>query len=165
MLSDDDGDREEEEGDKAKFTANRGPRGYFIVLDRLYDTLEQRTGLWSHRLQKANRPTGWMTRSKVQREIWEQRLVVAYDLASALEYMHSMGIAYRDLVSFPMFFVLYIYMYHIFLAYMYDLINLVNLFPSFLFVLIRNRKIAPLTSAETSNCTTLVCPRSSISPI
>ena len=99
FSANDDGN-EEEEGCRAKFTVNRGPRGYFIVLDRLYDTLEQRTGLWSHRLQKANRPTGWMTRSKVQREVWEQRLVVAYDLASALEYMHSMGIAYRDLVSY-----------------------------------------------------------------
>ena len=76
-----------------------GPKGYFIVLDRLYDTLEQRIDLWSSRLQTARRPTKWITRSKVQREVWEQRLVVAYDLANALNYLHSMGIAYRDLVS------------------------------------------------------------------
>lgn len=90
----------DEEGDQAKNSNTKdGPRGYFIVLDRLYDTLEQRIGVWSSRLQKARRPTKWITRSKVEREIWEQRLVVAFDLASALNYLHSMGIAYRDLLS------------------------------------------------------------------
>ena len=76
-----------------------GPRGYFIVLDRLYDTLEHRIGVWSSRLQKARLPTKWISRQKIEREVWEQRLVVAFDLASALNYLHSMGIAYRDLVS------------------------------------------------------------------
>lgn len=92
-------DNDGEDGQVQNANTKDGPRGYFIVLDRLYDTLEQRIGVWSSRLQKARRPTKWITRSKVEREIWEQRLVVAFDLASALNYLHSMGIAYRDLVS------------------------------------------------------------------
>ena len=92
-------DNGEEDSQPQKVDTKDGPRGYFIVLDRLYDTLEQRIGVWSSRLQKARRPTKWITRSKIEREIWEQRLVVAFDLASALNYLHSMGIAYRDLVS------------------------------------------------------------------
>ena len=142
-FSANDDDKEDEEVGRAKVKVNRGPRGYFIVLDRLYDTLEQRSGLWSHRLQKANRPTGWMTRSKVQREVWEQRLVVAYDLASALEYMHSMGIAYRDLVSYlfnatyylrsllvlSIYLYIYIYIYiYIYAANMYYIYVLIKLF-------------------------------------
>ena len=94
----DDDDKEGSCGTR-KIKAKDGPVGYFIVLDRLYDTLDERIDAWSSRLQKSRRPTKWITRSKVEREVWEQRLVVAYDLAGALNYLHSMGIAYRDLVS------------------------------------------------------------------
>mmetsp|Transcript_58543 Transcript_58543/g.87171 ORF Transcript_58543/g.87171 Transcript_58543/m.87171 type:complete len:86 (+) Transcript_58543:768-1025(+) len=34
-----------------------------------------------------------------KKELWLERVLVAYDLSSALKYLHSLNILYRDLVS------------------------------------------------------------------
>ena len=75
------------------------PCGYFIVLDRLYDTLSRRISVWSKRKEKAEKSVLWSSGIEKMRELWMERVVVAFDIASALNYLHSMGIAYRDLVS------------------------------------------------------------------
>jgi len=73
-------------------------KDYFIVLDRLYDTLEDRVKKW---LSRRNRCTGLAKitdRSGAKAsQLYEERIVAAYDLASAIEHLHSAGIVYRDL--------------------------------------------------------------------
>jgi serine/threonine protein kinase len=84
---------------KLRAIAAGGPfqHGFFMILDRLYDTLtvrikswqkEESTGIWSkffdfHR--------------KHEKKFLARRLLVAYDIASALEYLHNLNIIYRDL--------------------------------------------------------------------
>ena len=64
---------------------------YFIIMDRLYDTLEKRKEKW----QKRNKMTmGVMGRladkNGVKAQLlMEERVVAAYDLSSAFQYLHS----------------------------------------------------------------------------
>jgi serine/threonine protein kinase len=74
---------------------------YFIVLDRLYETLEQRIeGDWAKR---ARRNSGLKAKLLLDRKsiktnaLLTERLVAAFDLAAALQYLHSNRIVYRDL--------------------------------------------------------------------
>lgn len=67
-------------------------QGYFLVLDRLYDTLEQKLHKW-----KADLPKWNLLKSKEQKVKFSLRLIAAFDLASALEYLHDQKIIYRDL--------------------------------------------------------------------
>ena len=78
-------------------------KDYFVVLDRLYDTLEKRIGTWV----KTNKSLcgvkgklgGKKKNEEKKRNLLEDRLVAAYDLISAISYLHGKGIIYRDLVS------------------------------------------------------------------
>lgn len=83
--------------------------GIFLVLDRLYDTLEIRLGAWEAIYRKNNR-TGIPGKlfSKLGRGrhksatealafLWEERMSTAYDLSAALDYIHIRGIIHRDI--------------------------------------------------------------------
>ncbi len=64
---------------------------YFIVLDRLYDTLEARIPKWKVQSKKARSFVNKLkknTSSKLD-ELMELKLSYAYDLAGAFEYMHK----------------------------------------------------------------------------
>mmetsp|Transcript_60767 Transcript_60767/g.72166 ORF Transcript_60767/g.72166 Transcript_60767/m.72166 type:complete len:382 (+) Transcript_60767:66-1211(+) len=72
---------------------------YFIIMDRLYDTLQKRFKIWK---EKAVRYKGVMgvvrdMKGRKKNEILYEKLIVAYDLASAMNYIHSLSIVYRDL--------------------------------------------------------------------
>mmetsp|Transcript_10720 Transcript_10720/g.29538 ORF Transcript_10720/g.29538 Transcript_10720/m.29538 type:complete len:422 (-) Transcript_10720:184-1449(-) len=69
---------------------------YFIVMDRLYDTLEHRLKTWEKNLKKQKGLLRDRSGKKLK-ELYEERIVVAYDLASAVEYIHNRGMMYRDL--------------------------------------------------------------------
>jgi hypothetical protein len=60
----------------------------FIVLDRLYETLTDKLVYWKDR-----ESNGWVSlfdfRGKKQRAFICERLTVAFDVASALEYLHD----------------------------------------------------------------------------
>lgn len=69
-------------------------------MDRLYETLDQKIQLWSEELHpngksgvlaKVFGPRGIALKQKqeVEHDVMLQRLVVAYDLASAFSYMHQ----------------------------------------------------------------------------
>lgn len=72
--------------------------GFFVVLDRLYDTLTERIKAWKNK--KANL-TGFAKvrdlRGAKKKELWIDRLIVGYDICSALKYLHDSKIVYRDL--------------------------------------------------------------------
>ncbi len=73
---------------------------YFLVLDRLYDTLEDRIeDTWKPALDGLENHLLVWNRWKKIRSLWEERMGVAKDLAGALLYLHELGIIYRDIVS------------------------------------------------------------------
>lgn len=80
----------------------KGPRfhqEYFIVLDRLYDTLETRMHKWRH---EKNLYKSWYGKIRDPKrtnkfKLWHDRLLAAYDLSSALSYLHEHRIIHRDI--------------------------------------------------------------------
>ena len=74
---------------------------YFLVLDRLYDTLEKRIGTWSKTHKSLTGIKGKLGNKKKTEEkkqqLLEDRLVAGYDLIAAIAYLHGKGVIYRDL--------------------------------------------------------------------
>jgi len=70
---------------------------YFIVMDRLYDTLEKRIKTWELRSKRHGGIGRLAGGKKKAAAMWEERIVAAFDLASAVQYMHSRSLIYRDL--------------------------------------------------------------------
>lgn len=69
---------------------------FFVVLDRLYDTLTVRLQKWKKRKVSGIRKL-MDRKGKKQLAFWVERLTVAYDLGCALKYMHELQIVYRDI--------------------------------------------------------------------
>lgn len=85
---------------KMRGMASVGPfeGDFFIVLDRLYDTLEQRLKKWKKTERQAKSVIGAMTGGKKKKNaLGLEQMLTAYDLATAMKYMHSKNIIYRDL--------------------------------------------------------------------
>jgi serine/threonine protein kinase len=71
---------------------------YFIVMDRLYDTLEHRMQKWATKAKRSSSFGGMFDRKGEKRKnILEEKLVAAFDLCAAIGYLHNRGILYRDL--------------------------------------------------------------------
>jgi serine/threonine protein kinase len=86
---------------RAVSSASEYSSDYFLVLDRLYDTLAKRLLKWQSRKKDLKRFLGQLKdRKGVQLlDFYEDRIERAYDLSAALEYCHSKNIIHRDLVS------------------------------------------------------------------
>lgn len=72
---------------------------YFIVMDRLYDTLEHRMEKW---IKRGKRNTGlggalFDRKGDKKKDMMEEKLVTAFDLCAAIGHMHNHRILYRDL--------------------------------------------------------------------
>ena len=65
--------------------------GFFLVIDRLYDTLDRRIDVWK---ELSRRKAG---QDKALQGLFLQRLLVAQDIASALRHLHKLNIIFRDL--------------------------------------------------------------------
>ena len=88
---------------RAVSTATPFSEDYFIVLDRLYDTLEKRLIIWERKMRRSIGFSGKLTDRKGTKKakLYEDRVVAAFDLSAALGYLHSRRIIHRDLkVSF-----------------------------------------------------------------
>jgi len=85
-------------------TANSDPleSRFFVVLEMLGLTLEDKIGNWRKDLNKAMTvwcgPFGYCcANNAVLNQSWVERITVSKSIASALEYLHSQDIIYRDL--------------------------------------------------------------------
>mmetsp|Transcript_14704 Transcript_14704/g.20471 ORF Transcript_14704/g.20471 Transcript_14704/m.20471 type:complete len:437 (-) Transcript_14704:120-1430(-) len=77
--------------------------GYFLILDRLHDTLDQKIVLWKElerrktdELAVFKHPNA-VSQDKLLQAMFVQRLQAARDLSSALKHLHSLNIIFRDL--------------------------------------------------------------------
>ena len=72
---------------------------YFIVMDRLYDTLEHRIKKWEKRTSAITGFGGKLLdrKGEKKKELAEKKLVAGFDLAAAILYLHNRNILYRDL--------------------------------------------------------------------
>jgi serine/threonine protein kinase len=73
--------------------------GYFLILDRLNETLTERIQLWKRETKRLRNPVFVWKQSGRRQELLLERLNIALDIASALAYLHSKRIIYRDLKS------------------------------------------------------------------
>jgi hypothetical protein len=73
-------------------------RDFFLVLDRLFDILDKRLVEWK-KVEDVNKGylLGIGKKKRIIRALLVTRMIVAYDLASALHYLHQHQIVYRDL--------------------------------------------------------------------
>ena len=72
---------------------------YFIVMDRLYGTLDERIDEW---LEQEKEVSGsccglWGTGRERLSEIRLERITALYDVSKAMEYLHENNIIYRDI--------------------------------------------------------------------
>ncbi|KAL9185152.1 hypothetical protein ACHAXT_002929 [Thalassiosira profunda] len=71
---------------------------YFLVLDRLYDTLSDRIQRsWKQELDHLENSILVWNRSYKLRHMWEERMRAMKDLAGALAHLHELNIIYRDI--------------------------------------------------------------------
>jgi serine/threonine protein kinase len=70
--------------------------GYFLVVDRLYDTLDKRIDVWRElKRRKMRNPNP--TNIKLLQALFLQRIQVAADICSAIRHLHRLSIVFRDL--------------------------------------------------------------------
>lgn len=75
----------------------------FFVMDKLYDTLETRLTQWGQRKQRLKGGPLHFFKTRQQEDkqdlhdLLVERLIVAYDLATAFCYLHENGMVYRDI--------------------------------------------------------------------
>ncbi|GKY97044.1 hypothetical protein MPSEU_000663000 [Mayamaea pseudoterrestris] len=87
--------------DGTKAFAGGSPSDYFLILDRLPEILDERIFIWRESLlkYKCRQKVPWL-RNKFSvkiKQLFIDRIHVAHDVASAIEYMHDRRIINRDL--------------------------------------------------------------------
>ena len=72
--------------------------GFFIILDQLSEVLSKRLNKWMHLKRASNGITGVVTGGRRNKsKLLMERILVAYDIADAMDYIHRKQIVFRDL--------------------------------------------------------------------
>jgi serine/threonine protein kinase len=71
--------------------SNPDRAGFFLILDRLYDTLDRRMDVWNELRRRKSGQTSAL------KALFLQRLLVAQDIASAVRHLHKLNVVFRDL--------------------------------------------------------------------
>lgn len=75
--------------------------GSFAILERVPEKLTHRLNKWMHLDRATKGITGFVTCGKKRESaLLSERLLVAYDIAETLDYLHGKNMMYRDMVSF-----------------------------------------------------------------
>jgi serine/threonine protein kinase len=72
------------------------PQDYFLVLDRLYDTLQTRLKQWKTIAKRQRSLVGILSSKSKRIDLLQTRLFAAYDLTQAIGYLHDRRILHRD---------------------------------------------------------------------
>lgn len=70
--------------------------GYFLIVDRLYDTLDKRIDIWKELKRRKLRHSSPQN-MKLLQAMFLQRLQVACDICSAIRHLHNLKVVFRDL--------------------------------------------------------------------
>ena len=81
----------------AGFSETGRADGFFLVFDRLKETLSKRIATWRDRAKETKKGTIMKSRTSLRMQLFAERIQVAIDIADAVQYMHSKRIIYRDL--------------------------------------------------------------------
>lgn len=71
--------------------------GYFLIVDRLIDTLDRRIDVWREVRRRRRKDTSNAVNRKLLKALYFQRIMVAYDIASALKHLHKLEIVFRGM--------------------------------------------------------------------
>lgn len=74
-----------------------GHSDYFIVLDRLNDTLEERCNKWKKSAKKFEGFFGLNKKKDELQILFSERLIALFDICRAMRYLHKNNVIYRDL--------------------------------------------------------------------
>lgn len=73
-------------------------KNYFIIMDRLYDTLDERIEDWRDELKNSTSCLAMFKRGSKNKKkrLFGERLTVARNIASAMQHLHGLNVIYRD---------------------------------------------------------------------
>lgn len=69
----------------------------FLLIDRLYGTLETKIEAWEKELAMHQGCCGSSKNNSATQELLKERLLVSYDLTAAFNYLHGLRLVYRDI--------------------------------------------------------------------
>lgn len=71
--------------------------GFFLIFDRLQETLSRRISSWRDKAKETKKGSLIKSRTSMRMQLFAERVQVAVEIATAVEYLHSKRIIYRDL--------------------------------------------------------------------